>query len=95
MGIPGFASRMRHHGSTAIFGRRRQPQNDHAIIDGPSLAHAILQQPLEGIARDSSSTLPRCDYLALGRAAIAWLDNLEEHGFLMYACSLLFDRQPC
>lgn len=83
MGISRFASRIRCHGSVEVIGRKGEPRNDRAIIDGPSLAHALLQQCSEAITVSDGSIAPRYSYLAIGEAAIAWLDDLQEHGFVM------------
>lgn len=81
MGISRFASRIRDHGSVNVIGRKGESRNDHAIIDGPSLAHSLLgNAPEEG---NDGSVMPRTSYDALGKAALAWLDNLQEHGFEM------------
>lgn len=82
MGIPGFASRIRSHGSVGTIGRKGEPRDDHAIIDGPSLAHSLLQSS-EISGRSGGGILPSWSYSALGKAAVAWLDALQEHGFMM------------
>lgn len=78
MGISRFASRIRDHGSVNVVGRKGESRNDYAIIDGPSLAHSLLGDHPE--QSKDGSIMPLPDYTALGEMAVAWLDNLQEHG---------------
>lgn len=82
MGIAGFASRMRSHGLVNVIGRKGELRKDHAIVDGPSLAHALLQSSSMPTADQERSIAPLFSYSTLGKAAIAWLDTLQEHGFM-------------
>lgn len=81
MGISRFASRIRDHGAVNVISRKEDSRIDHAIVDGPSLAHSLLGDYPE--SRDDGSIMPRPNYTALGEAVVAWLDNLQEHGFKM------------
>lgn len=83
MGIPSFASRMRGYGAVDVLGRRGEPQNDGAVVDGPSLAHSLIQQTAGALQSNDGAIMPRYSYSALGAAAIAWLRSLEEYGFHM------------
>lgn len=81
MGIPSFASRMRGYGSVGILSRREDSQTDRAIIDGPSMAHSLLQQTDQAVQSYNGTILPTYSYCALGEAAVTWLKNLEKCGF--------------
>lgn len=82
MGIPRFASRMRSYGSVSAIGRKGEPRKDQAVVDGPSLAHSLLQQ-CPGDVDGSGAILPQVHYSKLGEAAVAWLDDLQSYGFSM------------
>lgn len=83
MGIPGLASQLHKYGSYISIPQRKieRHQQAVAIIDGPSLAHSLLGQGKFETGKDG--VVPHCDYQAIGRAAIAWLDNLRSYGFDM------------
>ena len=81
MGIARFSSRVRDHGSITTIGRKGDQRNDLAIIDGPSLAHALLKHIPTTSGNRHDSILPQYSYAAAGKAAIDWLESLEDHGF--------------
>lgn len=83
MGIPGFASRIRHHGSISTLGRKGEHRGDHAIIDGPSMAHSLLHHAAAGAVKSKGAVMPRHSYSAIGEEAVAWVDTVAEHGFDM------------
>lgn len=95
MGIPGFASRIRCHGSTVVIGREGESRNDHAIIDGPSLAHALLQQCSDTVLKNDGGIFPQYSYAAIGKAAVTWLDDLQAHGFVVYVKRYSTDMILC
>lgn len=85
MGIPRFAYRMREYGTVKIIGTQgREDESPRrralAIIDGPSLAHALFHT-LRCDEQSTESIATICSYSALGIAAIDWLDNLWSYGF--------------
>lgn len=83
MGIPRFASRIREYGATKVIGRRDDARTACAIVDGPSLAHALLHQTPEAVAANNGPIISRYDYAAIGQAALDWLDRLQDHGYTM------------
>ena len=85
MGIPRFASRMRHCASIEVIAteeRKSEIPNKLAVIDGPSLAHFIIQSEICG-EYDNNTVLMQCNYAEAGEATIKWLERLQLYGFEM------------
>lgn len=95
MGIPGLASQLHKYGSHVSIPQQKANTTTHpvaAVIDGPSLAHSIYRTGKFGLG--SEGIVTHCDYAALGKAAIAWLDRLRSYTYEMYARSSHLTLNP-
>jgi hypothetical protein len=86
MGIPGLAHHLRPYGGpTSIAQSKAKADSSYrtpAVIDGPSLAHALLRSGKYKLSKED--LVPRYDYEAIGKAAVSWLNWLRSYGFEMY-----------
>jgi hypothetical protein len=86
MGIPGLTHHLRPYGGhTSIPQSKAKADSSYqtpAVIDGPSLAHALLRSGKYKLRKED--LIPRYDYEAIGKAAVSWLNWLRSYGFEMY-----------
>ena len=93
MGVPGLLKRFRRYSDPIVFGCNDPECNEctssigaakgNAIIDGPGLAYFIYYRLIAHMSPSLGAIDYQPSYHVLGRAVVAFLEELEAYGLTM------------